>query len=358
MIEPNPNIDLNSGLEVISAKKLFNETNDFHQNKIPSLTKLKNGKLLLSFVINNNEKSVESSVALTESHDNGNNWSNPRILYEEPGWSCLNMGGLVRFSDEFIRLMIGKIKIDFSLPGDEPFSECVTGYIDSYDGGKSWSNEFNEINLFPAWTELYGQSNPHLLKDGRYLMATMGTLGRDVQWHAGVSFCDPKDNYNLSQPVIIANHPERHYSDIDVVRLEDGRLLAVIREHNLLKTVYSHSKDEGQTWIPISYTGFCGSNIKLQKLNSGNIACLYRDEDPDNRGISVSVSKDGGENWNYHGQLYSAPKDAKHLPYYKCGYPDLTYLNKTDILGVLHTYPDEKYCMEIHQITIRDHTLN
>ena len=68
MIEPNPNIDLNSGLEVISAKKLFNETNDFHQNKIPSLTKLENGKLLLSFVINNNEKSVESSVALTESH--------------------------------------------------------------------------------------------------------------------------------------------------------------------------------------------------------------------------------------------------------------------------------------------------
>ena len=60
------------------------------------------------------------------------------------------MGGLVRFNDEFIRLMIGKIKIDFSLGGDEPFSECVTGYIDSYNGGKSWSNEFNEINLFPA----------------------------------------------------------------------------------------------------------------------------------------------------------------------------------------------------------------
>ena len=109
---------------------------------------------------------------------------------------------------------------------------------------------------------------------------------------------------------------------------------------------------------PISYTGFCGSNIKLQKLNSGNIICLYRDEDPENRGVSVSVSKDGGENWNYYGQLYSAPNDAKHLPYYKCGYPDLTYLNKTDILGVLHTYPDENHCIEIHQFIIRDRSQN
>ena len=136
MIEPNPNIDISSGLEILSSKRLFNETKDFHQNKIPSLTKLKNGKLLLSYVINNEEKSLESSVVLSQSDDNGNNWSKPRVLYEQIGWSCLNMGGLVRFNDEFIRLMIGKIKIDFSLGGDEPFSECVTGYIDSYNGGK------------------------------------------------------------------------------------------------------------------------------------------------------------------------------------------------------------------------------
>ena len=165
-----------------------------------------------------------------------------------------------------------------------------------------------------------------------------------------------KNNYSFTPPIIIANHPERHYSDIDVVKLEDNRLLAVIREHNLLKTVYSHSEDEGLTWSPIDYTGFCGSNIKLKRLNSGGIACLYRDEDPNNRGVSLSISKDGGGSWIYHGQLYSAPKDAKHLPYYKCGYPDLIYLNKTDMLGVLHTYPDEKYCMEIHQFLIRDST--
>ena len=52
MIEPNPNFDISSGLEVLSSKRLFIETNDFHQNKIPSLAKLESGKLLLSFVIN------------------------------------------------------------------------------------------------------------------------------------------------------------------------------------------------------------------------------------------------------------------------------------------------------------------
>jgi len=354
MIEPNPNIDSSSGLNVESAKRLFDQNDKFHQNKIPSLAKLEDGKLLLSFVVNNDKNSLESAVVLSTSQDDGNTWSIPKVVYHEPGWSCLNMGGIVRFNDNFIRLIIGKIKIDFSLGGDEPFSECITGYIDSFDGGESWNEEFKEIKLFPEWTEMYGQSNPHKLKDGRYLMATMGTLGRDVQWHAGISFCDPKDKFTFSPPVIIASDPQRHYSDIDVVRLDDGRLLAVIREHTLLKAVYSHSEDEGLTWSPISYTQFSGSNIKLQKLNSGNIVCLYRDELPNKRGVSLSVSKDGGESWNYFGQLYSAPRDAKHLPYYKCGYPDLIYLSKSKMLGVLHTYPDENYCMEIHQFVITD----
>ena len=43
MIEPNPNVNNSSGLEVLSAKRLFGDSNGFHQNKIPSLTKLENG---------------------------------------------------------------------------------------------------------------------------------------------------------------------------------------------------------------------------------------------------------------------------------------------------------------------------
>ena len=258
MIQPNPHINPDCGIQVLSSTTLFSNPKTFHQNKVPSLARLQNGKILLSFVGSSDEHSLDSSVLLSGSTDNGNSWTNPRILYKENGWSCLNMGGLVPYSEDFIRLIVGKIKIDYSLGGDEPFSDCMTGYFDSIDGGVTWDDQFREIDLFPAWTEVYGQSNPHLLENGKYIMATMGTLGRDFQWHAGVSFCDPDDNYNFSNTNIIANNPERNYSDIDLTRLLDGRLLAVIREHTLLKSVYSHSEDEGKTWSPISYTGFLG----------------------------------------------------------------------------------------------------
>ena len=111
-------------------------------------------------------------------------------------------------------------------------------------------------------------------------------------------------DYEYSAPVVIANDPERDYSDTDVVRLGDGRFLAVVREHVTLQSVYSHSEDEGRTWSPVRPTDFKGSNIKLWSLRSGAVACAYRDEDPSRRGVSLSVTHDGGENWELLGQLY------------------------------------------------------
>ena len=116
--------------------------------------------------------------------------------------------------------------------------------MDSRDGGRTWTEPGDELKLFPLWTEVYGQSNPHPLPDGRFLLAAIGTMGRDEQWHSGVSICDPNDGYSFTKLVIIAHDPERNYSDTDVVRLDDGRLLAVVREHIVKRSVFSHSDDD------------------------------------------------------------------------------------------------------------------
>ncbi|MEZ4497321.1 MAG: hypothetical protein R2845_11190 [Thermomicrobiales bacterium] len=84
-------------------------------------------------------------------------------------------------------------------------------------------------SICSGWTELYGASNPHPVSGG-HLFALMGTLGRDTGWHAGVSF-SPDCGDSFAPPVIIAQADDRDYSDIDVIRLADGRFLAVIREH-------------------------------------------------------------------------------------------------------------------------------
>ena len=62
------------------------------------------------------------------------------------------------------------------------------------------------------------------------------------------------------------------------------------------------------------WTGFLGANIKLLRLRSGAILCAYRDEDPQRRGVSVSISDDGGEQWRFAGQLYAADAAVPHKP--------------------------------------------
>ncbi|MBN18215.1 MAG: hypothetical protein CL758_01840 [Chloroflexi bacterium] len=345
----------NPFISFVSSKNIF-ETKQNEQHKAPSLIRLSDGELLLTFALHENSNNLESYVVLTKSNDNGLTWLAPQIIYRNPGFTCINMGGLVKFSDDMIRLILGSLKIDYSLGGDEPFTDCITGFLDSKDKGNTWTDKLERIDLFPMWTEVYGQSNPHILKNGNFLLALMGTIGRDDQWHSGVSFCDPKDNFRFSKPVIIAKDKNRNYSDIDVVRVQDERLLAVIREHNFKKSVFSHSEDEGKTWSPINYTGFSGSNIKLFKLNSGVIICLYRDENPNNLGVSISITRDAGYKWEYLGQVYSAASDSLHLPGLKCGYPDMVYINDVDIFGVLHTYPDKQGRMSIQQFVLKDLT--
>ncbi len=227
------------------------------------------------------------------------------------------------------------------------------GGFPSRDGGATWSELESEIRLFPYWTELYGTSNPLPIADGKLLWGCIGTTGRDAGWQAGVVVTGPKGE-GFADPVIIAAAPDREYGDLDLVRLDDGRLLAVIREFTVKDAVYSHSSDEGSTWTPIRLTGFKAANIKLIRLRSGAILCAYRDEDPARPGVSCSVSDDGGESWRFVGQLYAAGSDQTDLPGSPCGYPDLVSLGDGQLLGILHTYPDVEGQLDLFQFRLVD----
>jgi hypothetical protein len=296
----------------------------------------------------------DTAIMLATSDDDGETWTDPRPIYAYPGWFCLAMGGLARVSDDDVKLLLGRIFIDFSLGGTEPMTGWWVASTTSRDGGETWSEPGPEIRLFPHWTELYGASNPHPLSDGRLLWAVMGTKGRDVGWHSGVSFTGP-DGDDFTAPTIIAEADGLDYSDIDVARLDDGRFLAVVREHQTRQSVSSHSSDEGRTWTPIRPTPFKGSNIKLFRLRSGAVLCAYRDEDPDRRGVSISVTEDGGDTWRDAGHLYAAQLDARHEPGAVCGYPDIVQLGDGTLGAVLHTYPTADG-LELQWLRLRDLT--
>ena len=339
MSRPEPRLDPDGPLAVRSARTLFADAPVGRRSAASVVRIESSGRLLLCYSeVSGAALRNQAALMISASEDDGETWSEPLPVFAYPGWFCLAMGGLARVADDNVKLLLGRIFMDLSLGGTEPMTGWWVASATTRDGGTSWSEPSPEIRLFPHWTELYGASNPHKLSDGRLLWAVMGTRGRDVGWHAGVSISDPRGDV-FQVPTIIATADDRDYSDIDVARLDDGRFMAVIREHRTRQSVQSHSDDEGATWSPVHPTPFMASNIKLFRLRSGAIVCAYRDEDPALRGVSLSVTSDGGASWQFAGQLYAADGDAQHEPGSVCGYPDIVALGDGEIGAVLHTYP-------------------
>ena len=353
MPQPSPRLLPNAPFDVESARVLF-QGPSIRRRGFPSIVCLPGGRLLLAFEAGTGpDARNDAAVLISWSDDEGATWDDPFPIYANPGWQGLPMGGLAHLGGERLRLIVGRIKVDPSLPGDEPITDWFTGALDTSDGGRTWSEISDEIRLFPCWTEPYGASNPHPLSDGRLLWATIGSLGRDVEWQSGVFWTDA-DGRDLSPVTLIAAAPDRNFADTDLVRLPDGRFLAVIREMVTRRSHQAWSADEGRTWTPVRETGFRGSNHKLFRLRSGTVVCAYRDEDPAFRGVSVSVTNDGGETWQFAGQLYAGGPNARHVPGSVCGYPDVTALPDGRLAAVLHTYPDDDGRVDLHFLVLRD----
>ena len=355
MSAPNPRFEPDSPLEVLSARSLFASAAVQHRT-CASLIRLSTGRLLMSFRLGAGPvRRNDGALMLTHSDNEGTHWSDPLPIYAHPGWDCMNMGGLMPFADDRIVLAMGRLQLDLSLPGEEPCTGWYVTSAASENGGQSWSEPGPEIRLFPTWTELYGASNPHPLSDGGFMLAVIGTTGRDAGWRAGVSFTRDRGQ-TFSPPVIIAQAPDREFSDLDLVRLTDGRFLAVGREHVARHSVFSHSDDEGRTWSPIRPTGFMGANIKLMGLRLGTVLCAYRDEDPQRPGVSCSASEDGGESWRFIGQLYAAGPDSRRERSVRCGYPDMVYVSADELVCVTHPYPDAEGRVDLHFLRLKDRT--
>ena len=227
--------------------------------------------------------------------------------------SALAMGGLARIADDDIKLMLGRILIDLSIGGTEPMTGWYVASTTTRDGGDIVVGPVARDPAVPGVDRAVRREQPaSASSDGRLLWAVMGTRGRDLGWHAGVSVSDPAGEH-IEPPTIIAEADGRDYSDIDVIRLDDGRFLAVVREHQTRQSVWSHSRRRGAHLVADpSRRRSSARTSSCSGFAPGAIACAYRDEDPALRGVSLSVSEDGGETWTFAGQLYAADPDALH----------------------------------------------
>ncbi len=342
-----------SPLEVIDARTLFAEGKAVRRH-FCGLQVLASGRILVTFMQGSMPRKNDGVLMLTMSDNRGRSWSEPRCLFAVPGWDCFATGGPCLLPDGRLRIILGRYQFSPELGGKQPFgADWFTTTTDSGDEGETWSAPTEDINIFPSWSEFYGASNPIALEDGRLLWAVAGTQERDREWRMGLTYSDcDADAY--SDPILIATGENQAFSDGDIVRLADGRLLCVLREHAHGGTFATWSENDGRTWSPMRPTGFEGANFKLNRLESGLLTCLYRDEDPARRGVSLAMSSNGGASWHWVGQLYAAPSDAPHDPGYFCGYPDMEPLGDGEYVATLHTYVDDDGEMCSHFFRLRE----
>ena len=356
MTPGDPDIPANAPIGVQDVQTPF-AADEPHVHHMASLARLPRGRLVLSFSrIRGTRRLNNGALVVSRSDDDGATWTTPEALYAKSGWDCLNMGGLMPFGDQRLLLALGRLQIDPSLPGDEPCTGWHLATSASSDGGKTWAPVAPEVRLYPGWTELYGASNPHQLADGRHMLAAIGTTGRDVGWRAGVTFTADL-GATCSPPVIVAEHPKLGFGDMDIVRLADGRFLAVARVFGGHPSVFAHSVDDGRTWSEPRSTDFAGANIKLHRLRSGAVLCAYRDERGNRSAVACSVSEDAGETWRRVGWLAApspgAPPKADGV---RCGYPDIVPIDGRQLACVLHPAADATGSVDLRWLRLVDRT--
>jgi predicted neuraminidase len=123
--------------------------------------------------------------------------------------------------------------------------------------------------LLPAYDELFGRSVFFLSSDGSGwdLLGTIETVPENIQ--------------------------------PSVVRLPDGRLLAVMRNTEGGWLWVTDSIDSGHSWSPPKDSGFPnpGSAAGLLSLASGKLLLVFNDSPADRTPLSAAVSADGGVTW-------------------------------------------------------------
>jgi hypothetical protein len=154
---------------------------------------------------------------------------------------------------------------------------------------------------------LVGQDRPVRISEREQLMAVQCKFEGDSHWRSIVlRSLDGGRMWRYLATIASGDDPDADmagdftgYSEPSLARLDDGRLLCVMRVQGSLTPPYkplyqAYSQDEGQTWSqPQPFTGMDAAVCpRLVSLENGVIACAAGMP-----GLQVALSADGGQTW-------------------------------------------------------------
>jgi sialidase-1 len=274
----------------------------------PTLTKRKNGELLLVFS-GGREAHVcpFGRLEMMRSQDEGRTWCWPQVLLDSP-IDDRDAGILVT---RLCRTAGEREKIPTGAPGawsDLKFTEwravhqrisetqrqaeVGTWMIRSTDGGVTWSARYS--------VPINSPHGPIQLKDGRVLYA-----GKEL-WknEHRIGVCESQDDgQTWSWLATIPTRPgdkADDYHELHAVECADGTLLAQIRNHNPAnagETLQSESIDGGKSWSIPHPIRVWGLPSHLLRLKDGRLLMSYGHRRRP-FGNQARLSHDNGKSWS------------------------------------------------------------
>ncbi len=281
------------------------------RNSEGDFAKLKDGRILFVYTRFNKGGGDHSGAELAArwSKDRGDTWDKTdRIVVK-------NDGGMNVMSVSLMRLDNGRLAMFYLLKNSEHDCRPTLRYSD--DEGETWSDP---ICCLPEPVGYYVLNNdraiqlkngPHkgriLLPLARHSLATdkgmdwEGTLLCAYSDDNGQTWGISKDfkGYNAQGQRLTTQEP-------GVIELKDGRVLMYIRASGGYQQ-YSYSSDGGVTWTPTTPSKLRSpvSPASMERLPNGDILCVWNNRDgvpagvPDRIPLSVGISKDEGQTWQF-----------------------------------------------------------
>lgn len=319
-----PNSD--TATEELVHRTVFAEGQDgYAKVRIPAIVATKSGKLLAFAEGRTGGDSGPIDLVMKHSLDDGNTWSEVRVLWDDGDNTCGNPCPVVDQETGVIWLLMTWNK------GTDTESEIMKGksedvrhvyVMSSADEGATWSvpKKISQATRLEHWRwYATGPGNGIQLVRGKYagrlLIPCNHSDHSDPQEHPYRSHVIYSDDHGETWK--LGGIHEAKTNESGVVELSDGRILQQMRSyHDKGLRAMASSADGGMTWGKVDLatelnTPVCQASIvryswpETKNLDNANLIFFSSPRGKNREKMTVWMSRDDGRTWPKQKMIYS-----------------------------------------------------
>lgn len=320
--------------DALTQKTVFAEGSDgYDKVRIPAIVVTKSGKLLAFAEGRTGGDSGPIDLVMKQSTDQGESWSNLKVLWDDGDNTCGNPCPVVDQETGIVWLLLTWNK------GTDHESEIMAGKSDdvrhvyvmsSADEGVSWTGpkKISDSARLGHWRwYATGPGNGIQLMrgkhSGRLLIPCNHSDHSDSKQHPYRSHVLYSDDHGTTWKLGGIHEPKTNESG--VVELTDGRVLQQMRSyHEQGVRAMAISEDGGETWGGVYLetalnTPVCQANILRLKWSGGTadhdsgIILFSSPKGKKRRQMTIWSSRDDGKTWNVEKSIYAGGSGYSNL---------------------------------------------